>query len=302
MENIAYKDSVFRYLFKESKNFVDLYKGLTGYELDKDSIKFYDLSTVFADKQLKNDISYMTKNKTLIIMAEHQGSINRNMPLRNLIYYADLIKLFINENRLNVFGTKEIEVPKAEIYVVYNGERELPDDMQIVFDGGAIRAEIITSDINYQKLTNKEERNSFTGYAYFMEAVRKHRNEVGLSMRQVIEKAKQDCIANGYLVEYMNRKEFVTMAAVVLTIEEEKRMMYEEGIEKGMEKGIEKGISEGIEKITKRALSQGMSVDVIEKLTGLNYDEIRKIAIDNNLAAFNDERANMEQENDSDNA
>jgi len=63
----------------------------------------------------------------------------------------------------------------------------------------------------------------------------------------------------------------------------------EKGIEKGMEKGMEQGIKKGItegkemgrfeEKIetAKAGLLEGMSIELIKKLTGLEFEKIEKL-------------------------
>lgn len=53
------------------------------------------------------------------------------------------------------------------------------------------------------------------------------------------------------------------------------RMKYAEI--KGMEKGIEKGIEKEKIKMVKNALKEGLKIELIEKLTGLNKEEIDKI-------------------------
>ena len=54
-----------------------------------------------------------------------------------------------------------------------------------------------------------------------------------------------------------------------------------EGMEKGMEKGRQEGLKEGVLQrnieIAKVMLSQGYTISDIAKLTGLSYDEIKKI-------------------------
>jgi predicted transposase/invertase (TIGR01784 family) len=52
---------------------------------------------------------------------------------------------------------------------------------------------------------------------------------------------------------------------------------YEEGLEKGLEEGLEKGLEEGLEKTARNALAEGISIDIIEKITGLDLDTIRKL-------------------------
>ncbi len=60
---------------------------------------------------------------------------------------------------------------------------------------------------------------------------------------------------------------------------------FEEGIEQGMmqgmiqgrEEGMIQGIEQGMEKTARNALEEGLPIDVIQKITGLDTDTIRHI-------------------------
>ena len=52
---------------------------------------------------------------------------------------------------------------------------------------------------------------------------------------------------------------------------------YEKGIEKGMEKGLEKGLDKGKTEVAKNLLNEGMSVEFIQKMTGLDIDVIKTL-------------------------
>jgi hypothetical protein len=64
--------------------------------LKPEDLEFYDTESIVV-KQLKNDVAFKTKDNRLIIMVEHQSTLNENMPLRFLLYYVELIKLYISQ-------------------------------------------------------------------------------------------------------------------------------------------------------------------------------------------------------------
>ena len=78
--NRNYKDSVFVDLFGEDKkakeNFLSLYNALHG-------------------THLGNDVSYLIDNK-MIVLAEHQSTINPNMPIRCLEYVVRLYERLLD--------------------------------------------------------------------------------------------------------------------------------------------------------------------------------------------------------------
>ena len=52
---------------------------------------------------------------------------------------------------------------------------------------------------------------------------------------------------------------------------------HEKGIEEGLKKGHEKGIEEGKKEIAKKMLKEKISIEVIEKVTNLSKDELKKL-------------------------
>ena len=56
-----------------------------------------------------------------------------------------------------------------------------------------------------------------------------------------------------------------------------KQVWYEEGKEEGMEEGLEKGREEGREETARNALAEGVSIEIIQKITGLDIEAIEKL-------------------------
>ena len=75
-----YKDSLFRNIFKDKKRLCSLYNALSGEKISPRDITINTLRGTFYN-DIKNDISFKVGNHTVVLM-EHQGSWNPNMPLR----------------------------------------------------------------------------------------------------------------------------------------------------------------------------------------------------------------------------
>ena len=60
-------------------------------------------------------------------------------------------------------------------------------------------------------------------------------------------------------------------------IEEGLKKGHEKGVEEGLKKGHEKGIEEGKKEIAKKMLKEKISIEVIEKVTNLSKDELKKL-------------------------
>ena len=48
----------------------------------------------------------------------------------------------------------------------------------------------------------------------------------------------------------------------------------EVGLEAGLEAGREEGLEEGVEKVARNALAEGVSMEIIQKITGLDAETI----------------------------
>ena len=118
-----YRDSFFRFYFSDKKRLLSLCNALTGENsTDPNDIEIKTLDETFFSKR-KNDISCMFRGR-LLILIEQQSTLNRNMPLRFLLYVVKLLnQIYEKEFAQDLHGTKEIKLPQFEFYVLYNGQR-----------------------------------------------------------------------------------------------------------------------------------------------------------------------------------
>lgn len=124
------KDSVFADLFSNDldgkKNFLSLYNAIHGTDLKYEDTKIQKQTipqTMY--KTLHNDVSMLIDNK-LIIMIEHQSTINENMPLRLLEYVSRIYEGFVPSRKR--YADNRIEIPTPEFYVFYNGNKKYPNE------------------------------------------------------------------------------------------------------------------------------------------------------------------------------
>ena len=88
--NRKYKDSVFTDFFGSDrdgkKNFLDLYNALAGTDYKLEEVKLErKVIEQSLYKTFNNDVSWEIDGK-LIVLVEHQSTINENMPFRCLEY------------------------------------------------------------------------------------------------------------------------------------------------------------------------------------------------------------------------
>jgi hypothetical protein len=122
--NSKYKASVFSSLFCEPEDLRELYGAIEGVTLPPDvPIQLNTLSDVLYMGQV-NDISF-TIGSRLVIVIEHQSTINPNMPLRLLMYITHIYEQIIE--RRNCYRTVLEKIPTPEFIVLYNGKKPYPD-------------------------------------------------------------------------------------------------------------------------------------------------------------------------------
>ncbi|MDR1903998.1 MAG: Rpn family recombination-promoting nuclease/putative transposase, partial [Treponema sp.] len=123
--NNRYKDSVFSLLFSNPDTLRELYNALEGVNLPPAApITINTLSDVLFMERI-NDISFEIAGKLVVVM-EHQSTINPNMPLRCLIYLTRLYEKIIDSK--DMYKNRVIPLPQPECFVLYNGKAEYPDE------------------------------------------------------------------------------------------------------------------------------------------------------------------------------
>ena len=211
--NRRYKDSVFVDLFGEDKdakkNFLSLYNALHSTHLDS--------STEITPLRLEhvmymsfcNDVSCLIDNK-IIVLVEHQSTVNANMPVRFLEYSARLYEQI--QNPRDRYLRKLKQIPTPEFYVFYTGEEKYPSQTELkLSDAFAVKSvkpslELLVKviNINYNK-DNKllENCKPLEEYTQFVEAVRRH---IRLDAENGFRNAIKECIQNDILRDYLERK------------------------------------------------------------------------------------------------
>lgn len=88
-----YKDALFRDIFKEPSRLTGLYEALEGTAVSPDEITLATIDeTLFSG--VKNDVSFFVRNRH-VLLAEHQSTINANMPLRLAMYLMEIYRQYV---------------------------------------------------------------------------------------------------------------------------------------------------------------------------------------------------------------
>ena len=310
--NRNYKDSVFVDLFAHDitakENFISLYNALHETNLD---VKTTDVKPVMLERVLYmkyyNDIAMLIDGK-IVILIEHQSTINKNMPFRFLEYIARIYEKITTKDEK--FGRKLVKLPVPEFYVFYNGKDDYPtesimklSDAFMQLDGKLknqlenanypleISVKVININVNKENPILKR-CEALKEYSEFIEQVR---SNIENDVHEPFTTAIKEAIKQGFLSDYLNRKSTEVQNMLLAEydydtdIAVQRRESFEDGFsageERGRNEGISIGLSQGISQGAREAKietaksmkSENMSVSLIARFTGLSVEEIEKL-------------------------
>jgi hypothetical protein len=237
-----------------------------------------------------NDVSFEIGGK-IVVLIEHQSTINPNMALRMLMYVGRVYEKIVKDD--SIYSSKKITIPAPEFFVFYNGEAPYPDKMILrlsdLFEKlptldlpwNGTNLELVVRVININEGRNAElarKCKALSHYSVFVGRMREY-TKAGMELEEAARKAVEYCLKNDILKEFLekNATEVLGMLMKEWNWDDALAVRYREGREEGWEGGLEKGIKKGIEKTARSALMKGLSIDVIQDITGLDADTIRNL-------------------------
>ncbi len=210
--NRNHKSGVFISLFQTckyaKKNALSLMNSLHGTDYtDESLVNHIDLeSSVYMG--LRNDVSFTFDDK-LIVLMEHQSTVNNNMPLRTLMYIARLYERMTD--RKSRYRKKLVRIPTPEIYVFYNGKEKMPSEYTMKLSDAfmeldkEISLDLVVKVININPRSRGgseilDKCNVLREYSEMMEIFKEYIDSGNSSpARETIQR----CMKEGILVEYL---------------------------------------------------------------------------------------------------
>lgn len=237
-DNREHKSTLFCKVFEDKKYLLELYNGInqTNYQ-NVDDLEVNTLENVVYIT-MKNDLSFLIDcNMNLY---EHQSTINPNMPLRGLLYLAQLYNKYIEKHNLNLYSSSAQKIPVPQYVVFYNGTQEQPDEKIMLLSElfqqqqqerpklGCLECKARMLNINYgrnRELLNKCRR--LEEYAIFVAKVRQYAAEDIEKRKSAITRAIDECITEGILVDILKEQKAEVLELVLTTFNRE---LYEQGL------------------------------------------------------------------------
>ena len=279
-------------LFSDPDLLRELYCALEGVSLPHDvPVTINTLENALFMGQI-NDVSFEIGGK-LVVLVEHQSTVNENMALR-LLMYAGRVYEKIIEGR-NIYSTKRLTIPRPEFFVLYNGTDPFPDEQVLrlseafeslrelgLEEKGPPSLELIVKVININEGRNGAIANrckKLAEYSAFVAKARAFVKKLG-SREEAVKEAVKYCRKHGILREFLklHAAEVLGMLFTEWNLEDAIAVRYEEGLEDGLEKGIAEGRLEGRTdeklEIARNLLTEGMTPEFVQKITGLDLETI----------------------------
>ena len=242
------KDSVFTYLFKQPEYTRQLYLALHPEDTD---VKESDFKLVTLENVLTtgfyNDLGIQVRNR-LILLVEAQSTFSVNIALRMLLYLAGTYKEYIEEQKLDLYGSHPVEIPRPELYVVYTGDRkEIPETLRLsdLYQGAG------SAEVEVKVLRDDGTGDILDQYVQFCKIADEQREKYGLT-QQAIDETIRICIAENVLAPFLASRQKEVLEIMVTLFDQEKiaeihdynvaKAARQEGHQLGREEGREEGI------------------------------------------------------------
>ncbi len=278
------KDSIFRDLFENPKYLLQLYQVLhpEDRKVTEDQISSVTIQNVLLD-QMYNDLGFVVKER-LLLLVEAQSTWSKNIVIRVLLYLANTWKEYIQNKKLNIYGSGGMLLPKPELYVIYTGERkERPE--WIFLSEEFFPGQECFVDVKVRMLYDGKEGDILNQYVTFTKIYNEQVKEYGRTKEAVLETI-YICKNRKILKEYLESRE-KEVVDIMMTLFDQEYAVERYGDEKkaegkaeGLAEGKVEGLAEGEAKGTMKA-KQEMTYKLVDRRIPLEtISEIVEISVE----------------------
>lgn len=262
------RDSIFTNLFQDKKYLLQLYRTLHPEDssVTEDDIRDVTLKHVLVDADY-NDLGFTIGDK-LVILVESQSTWTYNIIIRALLYLMQTYHDYFKRTKQNLYGSKKVDMPKPELYLVFTGEKPKnpPDSISLSKDffGG----EKMAIDAEVKVLYQEDEGNIIGQYIIFCKVYNEQRKKHGQTKDAVLETIRI-CKDRNVLKEYLENKG-QEVVDIMMTLFDDEQILeaYTEDIKR----------SEARETAERMIRKGKMSLeDIADYVPTLSFEELKKI-------------------------
>lgn len=237
------KSRIFEMIFSNKRELLELYNAVNGTSYEDPELLEINTLKYAIYMPMHNDVSFIIDSR--LALYEHQSTYSPNLPLRYLMYVADLYSGITKDE--NLYGTKLIMLPTPRFLVFYNGVKELPDLVELkLSEAYQVKEESYSLELTAILLNINPGHNrklldackTLRDYSWYTDKVRTYAKT--MELRAAVETAITECIRDDVLAEFLrnNRSEAISVSIYEYDEERTMRMMREEAFEDGMTAGI----------------------------------------------------------------
>lgn len=273
--NRTYKARIFEMLYEDKEKLLELYNAVNGTNYDNpDDLNINTLENAIY-LSMHNDVSFIIDSR--LSLYEHQSTYSPNLPLRYLMYVADLYSKITKD--ANLYGSKLVTIPPPKFLIFYNGVSERPEmeemrlsDAYIIEDlEPSLELKAIMLNINPgNNKTLLETCKSLKDYVIYTSRVRLYAEE--MPIEDAVEKAIRECIKEGVLAEFLTKSRAEAKAMSIYEYDEERQRQFDR----------EEGREEGREQIIYEMVLDNLPIETIAKYCKQSEEEILQLIKEKN--------------------
>ena len=281
--NRMYKSRIFAMLFSDRNELLKLYNAINGTSDDDPDLLQVNTLENAVYMSMQNDVSFIIDMR--LNLYEHQSTYSPNLPVRYLLYVADVYSDYTKD--MNLYGTKAVKLPTPRFVIFYNGQAEQPDRKELKLSelfsipDADPSLELKAVMLNINKGHNRklmETCRTLQDYAEYTFRVREYAAEMPLDL--AVEQAITECISEGILADFLRKNRAEAKKVSIYEYDEERHMRQtrEEGMEEGYANGFSQGIEQGITQTVINLLKSGLLTDIqIREITGLDQEQLDEL-------------------------
>ena len=242
--NREYKDSVFSLYLSDPKRLIDVYNAVAKTNYPPDTPVEINTLTDVLYKNHINDLSFILDGQ-VVVLIEHQSTINENMALRLFLYSARVYEKITKQRPL--YKKKRVKIPVPQFIVLYNGNEAFPeyavqklsDNYIVEQENPQLELKIDIYNINYETNAEIVQRSqSLNEYSQFIGKIKENLAD-GLTLEESIKQAIEYGIEHDIMRDFLetNGTEVVNMLLSGWNMDEALAVSKEEGFEDGYVNG-----------------------------------------------------------------
>lgn len=269
------KDSVFTNLFSDPKYLLQLYKALHPEDLDatEENISNVTIQNILLD-QSYNDLGFQVGTR-LVVLVEAQSSWTVNIVLRSLMYLTQTWQKYIQNTGQNVYGSKKVELPRPELYVIYTGNRKIrPESLRLSeeFWGG----DECAVEVKVKMIYDGEKGDIISQYVSFTRIYNEQIKLHGRTREAVLETIRI-CRDRNILKDYLESRE-QEVVNIMMTLFDEEYILktYIEQEKRDAAEEAERKAKEAAKETARKLYQKGTSVADIADAMSLTEEEIKQ--------------------------